>query len=212
MSSRVIDTFSRRITGPSVPVLDLDEVKKYLRFTPTSEDTLIDSMLEAATDYFESQTGIICLTQTWEFGLAATPADAEIELPKSPLQSVVSVFGGDDEFDVANYEVVTATVGAPRRGRVRLIGSSWPIVSEPQTGGLRITYKAGFGNQPGAIPKLIVITIGMLMAHFHKFRAEVHEQTAGAIVQVPLGAEQIIRDYKYGNVATLQPRGWWPWV
>lgn len=210
--SRVIDTFSRRITGPSVPVLDIDEAKKYLRFAPTSEDTLIDIWIEAATDYFESQTGIICINQTWELGLNGTPVDSEIELPKAPLQSVESIVSGEDAFASESYEVVTATVGATRRGRVRLLSGTWPTVVDPNTGAIRIQYVAGFGAQPGSVPKLIVAAIGMLLAHFHKFRAPVHEQTAGSIVQVPLGAEAIIRDYKYSNVSTLPPRGYTPWV
>lgn len=212
MSCRVIDTVSRRITGPTVPVLDLDEAKKYIRFTSTSEDTLIDSMLEAATEYFESETGIICLNQTWEYGLSGTPMETEIELPKAPLQSIVSIVSGEDEeMDAESYEAVQASVGATSRGRVRRLSGSWPTVIEPTSGGIRIQYVAGFGAQPGSVPKMIVHAIGMIFAKFHQFRASVHVHSGGTIVSVPMGVNEIIRNYKYANVPTLAPRGvCWP--
>lgn len=211
LSGRVIDTIDRLIEGPALEPLDLDEAKKYLRFTPTTEDTLIDTMIAAARQYFEQQTGVICITQTWEHGLSGSPSESEIELPKSPLQSIESVAydldGVETFMSASDYSLVNGTAAASMTGRVRLAsGASWPTFTSATTAGLRIRYTAGFGDAPGDVPELIKWAIGMLLGSMHKFRAEAHEQNDGSIVTVPFGAQTVIHEYKYRNLRIAPPR------
>lgn len=213
VGGRAIGTYDRLITGPTVEPLDLDEAKKYLRFTATSEDTLIDTMIAAARQYFEQQTGVICITQTWELGLSGAPVSSEIELPRAPLQSVVSIVSGDDDdtFGTGNYSMAVGTGAAGSRGRVRLTtGSSWPSVTTVQSAAIRVRYTAGFGDAPGDVPELVKLAIGMILGSFHGYRSETIEPIGTAPQLIPFGAAQIIREFKYRNVPLLGPRYTWP--
>lgn len=211
LTGQPIHFADRLITGPSLEPIDIDELKKYLRFTPTTEDTVIDTLISAARQYFEDMTGVICLTQIWEMSMSGAPGDYEIELTKSPLQSVVAVnydvSGVETPMSVSDYSVLPGMTGSGGPGRIRLAdGASWPSFSTSVSGGLRIRYAAGFGDAPGDVPEIVKWAIAMLTATMHKFRGDVHEQTAGLVMKVPFSSEQIITEYKRKNLRTLIPR------
>lgn len=201
------------ITPPALPALDLDEVKKSLRFTPTSEDTLIDVFISAAEQHFEDITGRQLIEATWERRINGAFSGV-IELPHPPLLEVLSVTSGDegdeDTFDPASY-VVTAPSGPhAARGWLKLVdGASWPTATET-----RIRYKAGYGPNPGAVPELVRVALGFLVGHFHKYRAEVQEtKFAGALTTLPLGADAILKSFKYSALPVYPLRSsLGPWV
>lgn len=186
------------IDGPAVEPLDLDEVKKQLRFTSTSEDTLIDLWISMARQYFEVRTGLQLITATWARTLDAQPSGS-IFLPRLPLQSIVSVSSDDGSpetvLDASGYRLVAPAGPFSGPGHVEML--SWP-----GTRG-RIVYKAGFGDAPGDVPELIRGALMMLVSYFHKFRAEAYE--GKDIAQVPLGAEIIMRQYRYAGLSTGGP-------
>jgi len=66
MSRELIPSTLTLIEGPALEPLDLDQVKKHLRFGPTTEDTLLDGWISAARQYFEEQTGRQVMRATWE--------------------------------------------------------------------------------------------------------------------------------------------------
>lgn len=187
------------VTGPVVEPLDLDEVKKHLRFTPTTEDTLIDLWISMARQYFEMRTGLQLMTATWARVLDACPSGA-IVLPRLPLQAVVSVSSDDGSpetvLDASGYRVVAPAGLFAGPGRIDLLGS-WPGTRA------RIVYRAGFGDAPGDVPELIKGTLLMLVGYFHKFRAEAHEGTD--VTTVPLGADLIMQQYRYSARSTVAP-------
>jgi uncharacterized phiE125 gp8 family phage protein len=153
----VIDCVDTLLVGPTVEPLDLAEVKKALKFTPTSEDTLLDVWIAAARQHFEEQTGRQVMTARRSRRLSCAPCQREIELPFPPLQEVISVTTDDENgdpvtFDAAEYDVVLANNGPTcPRGRIRLKpGAAWP------TGGpITIEYLCGYGDAPGAVPELV---------------------------------------------------------
>lgn len=205
------------IDGPTIEPLDLAEVKKALKFTPTSEDTLIDMWISAARQYFEEQTGRQLLTARRSRRLACAPCQRSIELPFPPLQSVVSVRSEDDDgdltvFDASNYVVLTGNSGPTcPRGTVRLVsGASWP------TGALTIEYLCGYGAATGDVPELAKAALYFLVGHFHKFRAEVQEIEPGkSLAQLPIGAKSILESFKWSAKASIVARttdGAAPWV
>lgn len=196
MHSSVI-TADTLITGPTIEPLDVDEVKKALRFTSTSEDTLLDLWISAARQYFEEQTGRQLMDATWEYQMEGYPAGV-IELPHPPLIAVVSITHPTDEvWSADNYTVDAPTGPHAARGRiVPVSGGSWPS-STGHLGSVRVRYRAGYGTQPGAVPELIKAALLFLVGHFHKFRAETYEATRGSIERIPIGAEAIIRSYRY---------------
>lgn len=209
----LIDTMDSLIVGPTREPLDLDEVKKHLRFGSTTEDTLIDAWISAARQHFEEQTGRQIMTATWEYWLAGSPYLGVVELPHPQLQSIVSITYDDSDGEEQTVSASDYAVAAPagptcRRGRVSLgTGGSWPsITGDTKANAIRIRYKAGYGDTPGDVPELVKSALYLMVAHFHKFRAEVHEGTQGSLTQLPLGAEAILRNFKWSALPSLHVR------
>lgn len=194
------------IEGPVVEPLDLDQVKKFLRFGATSEDTLLDAWISAARQLFEQQTGrhpIAVLRERW---LDAFPP--VIELPAPPLLEVVSVtyVGGDGELstiDPGSYVVKAPQGPTASCGWIQpAFGTLWPT---PQAvpGAVRVRYYAGYGRVPGEVPELVRSLLFLLVAHFHKYRTPVQE---GTHTEIPIGIKMMLEHYKFTALPTQQPR------
>ncbi len=188
------------ITAPTVQPLDLDEVKKQRRFSADSLDTLFDLWIAAATQHVEEQTGRQLITATWESWRPSLGVC--IELPRPPLQSVVSIKyddadGNEQTVDPDSYHVIAPSGDYCRRGQIILkSGSSWPTFGTVRQDAVRIRFVAGYGDAPGAVSPLIKYALMMLVGHFHKFGEEVNEARAN-ILQLPIGADMVIRALKY---------------
>lgn len=218
LTTRELHVWDDLIVGPTIEPIDLDEVKKHLRFPPTSEDTLLDTYIAMARQYFEEATGRQLMEATWERRIEGFPyADTTapyplhvVELAHPPLLSVVSVSyaseGSPDQTPLVegtDYVIDAPSGPYARRGMVRPIaGGTWPSTTA-SLGSVSIRYKAGYGTQPGDVPELIKGALYFLVGHFHKFRAEV---TDGKSIQsLPIGAESIIRGFKYSALPSLPP-------
>lgn len=206
----VIPTVPTLITGPTREPLDLEEVKKHIKFSPTTEDTLIDGWIAGARETFEQEACVQIMTATYQLALPLGPGAREIELPYPPLQSIVSVTyddanGDAQTWDAANYEMVPSGAGCTR-GRLALASSvtSWPTTNG-QPSSLRIRFVAGFGNATGDVPQRIKDALYLLVSHFHRNRSEVQD---GPVVLLPIGAVSTIRSYKYRALPILEPRSW----
>lgn len=206
---RVVDTL---IEGPALEPIDLDEVKKALKFTPTTEDTLIDAYMSAARQRFEELTGIDIMATTRERRIYGT-VGGPIELPHPPLLEVLSVTYGDlgDETTLVedtDFAVVMPIGPFPSPGFIRSLNTAgW-------TSGVQtvIRYRSGFGTQRAAVPELVKVTLYQLVASFHKFRASVQDIRPGAqMAPVPF-VEDILKAFKYHALPVYPMTGTPPWV
>lgn len=198
------------IEGPTVEPIDLDEFKRHIRFNPTSEDTLIDTYIAMARQYFEMETGRQLIAATWELRLEGFPVGDVIELPRPPLIEVVSVTypgsGGSPDgelLDPDDFEVVAPSGPYARRGRIRPV-SSWPSVTNALDA-IKIRFRAGYGEQPGEVPTLVRGALLYLAGHYHQHRTQIQDQRNGNLISLPLGAEAIMRQFKYTAFASLPP-------
>lgn len=209
MSREPIPTTLTLIEGPALEPLDLDQVKKHLRFGPTTEDTLLDGWISAARQYFEEQTGRQLMRSTWELWLDAYP-DGRLELPKPPLLAVESVSYVAADGSLVAQASDTYTVMAPSGpqaspGWVQLgYGGSWPRI-QPVLGAVRVRFQAGYGSAPGDVPELVRTLLYLLVGHFHKYRSETVETRFGsALSSLPFGVDQIMRGFKYTALPKYQ--------
>lgn len=196
------------IAGPTVPALDLEEVKKARRFSSTTLDTLFDLWIAAATQYYESETGWQLIDALYEYSMDAFPGQPEIELPHLPLLEIVSVkydAGGEEvTFDAANYRMTPAEGIPTKRGRVSLLsGCSWPT-ADIEPGAVRIRYRAGFGSTPGSVPELVRYALHTLVGHFHRYGESVQD-AKNALTVLPMGADQVMRTARFQALSTLKP-------
>lgn len=207
-----IATDLRLMTRPAIEPLDLEEVKKARRFSPTSLDTLFDLWIGAARQEYEEMTGRQLITATWAYILDAFPDDGVIELPRPPLQSVTSVSYDDGAgpvvFASSNYRVVTPSGVHPTRGRIALLNSAtWPTLTYVgQPGAVTIQFQAGYGNTPGDVPSLVKYALLMLVGHFHKYGEEIQEAKSQlSMAQLPVGAGSVMRAARHAASQTVRP-------
>lgn len=203
------------IAGPAVEPLSLDFVKKQRRFTSSSLDSLFDLWISTARQYFERQTSRQLITATWEYWLTSFPYQGSIELPRPPLQSVVSITyddanGDEQTIDSGDYKMIAPSGDYCSPGHVTLnSGSSWPSHACPSVGlsrsnALRIRYKAGYGNADTDVPAIIRSCLLNIVGDCHKYGEDTQE-FKGTIARLPW-IEQTIYEFKVSSYQTLNPK------
>lgn len=189
----------RVITAPTEYPLTLAEVKAHLRVDHTDEDTIIEAYLAAATAHAEKFTGRALITQTLELTLDSF-YDAQIMIPKPPLQSVTSVkyddAAGAEQTLVADVDYVVDTASQP--GWVVAVDETWPTTIDT-INSVRIRFVAGYidntqspptENVPFDIKAAILLMVGSLYSN--------RESTVVGVstALVPWSTEQLLRQHR----------------
>lgn len=159
------------VTPPASEPVTTAEAKLWLRVEHSADDDLIAELVTAARQKVEQQTGLAMITQTWRMSLDEFPC-WEIELPRSPLQSVSSV-------TYVDHDGVTQTVSASdyavdasiRPGTVEpAYGEAWPS-ARCQPNSVQVTFVAGYGSA-SAVPAPIKAAIKLTVASLYENRGE----------------------------------------
>lgn len=160
------------ITSPASEPVTLSEAKAQLRVTSSAEDALINSLIVAARDLCESETGRALLPQTWELSLDCF--EDEMILRRVPVASITSIKYTDAygvEQTLASTEYVLDTASNWKARVVLAPGKSWPQV---YTGinNVRIRYVAGYANA-AAVPQALKQWMLLQISHWFRNRESV---------------------------------------
>ena len=156
------------VTPPAVEPINIVDVRKFIRVNFTTDDQIIETLMKSARDWMERYLRRALITQTIRLDLDWGPA--WVELPRPPLQSVVSVEcvglnGAIFTADPASYYVIP---------EARLIGlqpsSVWPVHITPA--GWRCTFIAGYGDTPDTIPSQIISSMWNIVAAMYDNRGD----------------------------------------
>jgi len=157
------------IDQPAAEPVTLEEIKAQLRYE-TDDDSandLINPLIAPARQWCEDYQNRAYITQTLELAHDCWPACPEIELPRPPLQTVMSIKYINDSVEstwsASNY-IVDDYAYVARIVRAR--GASWPSASLPAANGIRIRYVAGYGDDGEAVPTTIKQAIILLVCHW----------------------------------------------
>jgi uncharacterized phiE125 gp8 family phage protein len=160
-------------TAPAAMPVTLDEVKANSRIDHNNENTLIETMIAAATahlDGYEGALGRCLITQTWEMFLDAFD-DETITIPLGPIGAVTKieylsngaytewVSSGNWTASVAAFLATITPVG------------SWPTPDDTANA-VRITFTAGYGATSASVPAPIKYSIMMMVADMYENRGE----------------------------------------
>lgn len=177
-----------RVSASAYPVT-LADALVHLR-QPTDEDGYVEALRFAAHDLIAEMSGRILGTETWAASLDY-PRD-RVNLPKSPVQSLVSI----SYYDEAGVSQ-TATLSdfylfkdGDRASVVPKDGKAFPQLQN-RDDALTIQFVAGYTALPPALRHAILLTIG----HLYDNRSAVSE---GAMMEVPLAVQSLVGVHKLG--------------
>lgn len=168
------------ITPPSTPVVNLTDVKEYLRIDYSDEDATIEAMMMAAIDHAEKFIRRSLSPKTYE--LIVDDYHEQLTLPNPPLISVDQVTvidSGDNETQITDFKV-------KEREPAILLSEYEGDVEE-----MRVQYQAGYENN---LPKSIEQAIYLLTSHFYENRETVIVGTS--VVKIPFSVESLLYPYK----------------
>ena len=146
------------VTPPTAYPVTLAEAKLHCRVDGTTEDSRIDGLIAAATDYVEKYTGRSIMAQTLRLTLDSF-TDA-IVLPRGPVQTVSSV----KYYDPAGIEQTvpasgyTVDAASDPSWVVRDGDYTWPAILDA-VNAVNITFVAGYATVPPSIKHVILLLI-----------------------------------------------------
>jgi len=171
------------VTRPEVEPISHDDAKLWLRLDHTTEDTLVDSLIQMVREQVEEH-GIAVITQTWDLRLDRFPS--VIRIPKTPVQEVSSISYIDTDGDTQTLAASQYTVdvySVPAR-IVPAYGLSWPIArSDPNAVTVRFIAGYGSGATPAEIPERILQAMRLAVTTAYAMRAD-HEAAQTAVARV----------------------------
>lgn len=187
----------KRTSNPSVATSILSTVKQHLRYTGSSEDTLIGTYIDAAFEQIEHRTNAQLLTATFEASLDCFPrlATCPLRLHGYPLQSVQSITYQDDQeydytWDDTEYEVLVNRIPGIVRPKQRYM---WPTPSR----NVVVSYTAGYGATWASLPITARHAVLLLAEHYFDQRAPVN--IGNMVTAIPEGVESILMSLVVGD-------------
>ena len=179
------------VTAPDQEPITLADAKAFARVKDATDDEVIAGLIATARRHAEGATRRAFVTQTWDLVLNRFPPGRfPIEIPKPPLQSVVSVtyvdtLGAAQIWPAAEYEVDAAR----ELGILRPVeGVQYPNTKR-QLNAVTVQFVAGFGDPPD-VPATIRTAIKMLTAHWYDNRGPV--ATGMMVSPVPMTVDDLL--------------------
>lgn len=191
----------KRTSAPSVKPVTLADAKLDLRVDHADEDTLIESLIAAATDYLEADSGAInkaFITQSWTLSLKCPDRDFRVWLPVTPVQSITSI----KYYDADNTEQSLTVSDFYFHGDEDWAyikpkqGVNWPSVYD-RLDAITVEFLAGFGNSVDDIPETIRQCIRLLVCHWYVHRSAASE---ASVEELPLAVQALISVNRKGWV------------
>lgn len=160
------------LTQPAQEPVTLAEARAFLRDGLNEDDALITSLIAAAREWVERETGLSLISRQVMELFDDWPAGARFDLASAPVREVVRLQvegaeGAASTIDAAHYYLDNAS--RPAR-LVRREGRSWPRPGI-RVGGIRVTLTAGFGASPNDVPQALRQAVLMQMAVLYGLRA-----------------------------------------
>ncbi len=175
----------KRLTGPAVEPVTVDEAKAWSRIDTTYDDAIVGTLIKRAREHCEAITQRQFITATYGLLMDGFPTWAradvyrvterregtDIILPRPPLVSVESIAyldanGASQTIAAGDY--VVSTYDEP--GRIALAsGKSWPSTLT-QINAVTIAYTAGYGATAASVPESIKLAMHLLFGPWFENR------------------------------------------
>ena len=191
----------KRIEVPAINPVSLSEAKLDCRVDHDAEDSLIESLISAATAFADAPNGVIgkaLISQQWALSVKYSDRYARIDLPVTPAVEIDSI----SYFDPENIEQSLSPENFYLYGEEDWayiepkLGTNWPATAD-RLDAITITYTAGFGEAATDVPETIRQLIRLMIVHWYTNRSAV--VTGTIATQIPMAAQSLI---------SLNRKGW----
>ncbi len=182
------------LQAASVAALPVEVVRQQCRIDGTEDDAYLqDVVIPAVCALFETETRHRLLTTTMQDHLPCWPRTGRIDLGWGTVQQVAEVTyldaaGRLQTLDTAAYQVDPVSVPAAVHAAP---GASLPSMQRHPSA-LRVTYTAGFGDDPEDVPPNVRHWLLLHCAHFWANR----EAAAGNDMKPLLYADDLISAFR----------------
>jgi uncharacterized phiE125 gp8 family phage protein len=175
-------------TAPAKLPISVQEAKAFLNEDSPDFDLVIELILRSTVSQLDGHRGLLgrcMIRQTWEYYPAAFPAGL-LKIPLGDLLSVATIeykdptTGNFTTWSSSNYSVDT------QAGVVKA-NSSWPTPKTDVLQPIRVTFDAGFGDNPADVPAAIREAMLMLLVDRFENRGAVSHETIPT--SVPFGVD-----------------------
>jgi hypothetical protein len=204
------------VTPPATEVLTLEEAKKHLRVVDDNDDDYISDLITASRQLAEIYLDRTLITTTLRMRADSFPdlpnATLKFFVPtysvESYLARAISLMSGPFRLLRPPVQSVTGITYIDANGNLQTLSPSayivdydaepariapaystpWPVTQAVQ-GAVNVTYKAGYGDAPSAVPIMHKQALRLLVSHFYENREVV---TASMATKVPLSVEALL--------------------
>lgn len=180
-------------------VVTTAEAKLHCRIDASDDDTLIDTLIDAATQLVETVTHRALLSQTWDLKLEAFPCDGdELWLPKPPVSAVSSITyldtaGASQTWATTEYLTDLPTGAWARKARITpAYGVVYPS-TYPVPNAVTVRFVCGYGAA-AAVPAPLKAAIKLLVGHWYQNREAVN--VGNITSELPLTVPALLWPFK----------------
>lgn len=187
--------------GPALAEpITLAQAKLQVRKTTDDEDALFrDILIPAARDRGELATQRQFVTRIWDLHLDDWPPCGWIDVPRAPLQGVVSITyldtaGASQTLASSQYLVDTPAGERCPRGRITpAYNVTWPTVRD-QANAITVRFTAGYGDTATSVPALLRQAMLRDIGAMYEHREDVITGTIAT--EMPRSSATVYRSFK----------------
>lgn len=153
--------------APTAAIQTVAELRLQCRIDHAAEDSLLESLCEAATQMVESDTNRFLRPATVRLQLDAFPGDKPIEIERTPVTAVTSVTytdtaGATQTWSSSEYRTDLARTP----GRITpAYGYFWPS-ARAETGAVQVLFTTGYAA--GTVPELAIHAVRLLVGTWYE--------------------------------------------
>lgn len=157
------------ITPPDAYPIGLTEAKAHLRVDHDDEDSAIQAMIGAATDYVAGKTGYTGCSLMPQTIKARYNSFGDMIVPYAPVIEIESIISSDGALDASVYDLIK---GEPAHITLNK-DKAWPVADDRS---IYVQYRAGYvdkgespvdltDNIPTALKQAILLIVGNFYEH-----------------------------------------------
>lgn len=153
---------SSLVTPGATEVVTLVEAKAHLRVDGTDEDTLIQALINTATEQARQYTGRTILSGAWKTEFDFFPDSLKLDVMPIDVGSVVVKYNDEDknEQNLPDDNFFIRDPGTDAFATVEFKGSLPNVYDAPNS--VWLEYNAGYGSVPSPIKTAILMQVATL--------------------------------------------------